>query len=314
MLERRPRLLDRLVQGDAEPALGDEQVGHRGRPGSAADLTDRQRVGQRPAGDDRVGDGVAFALEIAQGGPHRPELLDRADAFEAPGGVRGPAGHPQPEGQRAGRGRHQVQAGRLGDHAGVGSPAAVEQREGARARRPPRPARRRGAGRRAAESRCGAGRPAPSTTRRDRPSCRRLRGRAGCRRRPRPRTAGCRPRCPDSRPGRRRRGRSASATAPASRRTPSSLPAHRPTSPHDSARSTSTPGKSTRSVSSASGSCQWSTSRPSAASCGARAAWRSFSSGVPPTLGQRTSSASQGTSSSARSSTAATTSSRSAIR
>ena len=94
----------------------------------------------------------------------------------------------------------------------------------------------------------------------------------------------------------------------------SSLPAHRPTSPHDSARSTSTPGKSARSVRSARGSCQWSTSRPSPASCGARAAWRSFSSGVPPTLGQRTSSANQGTSSSARSSTAATTSSRSAIR
>ena len=109
-LERGPGVLDRLVERDAEPALGDQQVGHAGRPVAGLHPADRQRVGHRPAGHQRVDVAVAVGLQPLQRGEQRHELLDRADALGTPGGVRREARHPQPEGQRTGVGGHQVAA------------------------------------------------------------------------------------------------------------------------------------------------------------------------------------------------------------
>ena len=41
--------VDRLAERDPEPALGDEQVGHRRRPVAGVDGADRERMSERPA-------------------------------------------------------------------------------------------------------------------------------------------------------------------------------------------------------------------------------------------------------------------------
>ena len=69
------------------------------------------------------------AFELDQRLPHRPELLDRADALGAPCGVRGEPANRQSERQCPGVGGDDVELGGLRDHARVGSPPALEQRE-----------------------------------------------------------------------------------------------------------------------------------------------------------------------------------------
>ena len=86
---------------------------------------DLQGVRDVPAPHHGVDGPVAGRLQGPQHGEDQLELLHRADPAGAGAGVRGQAGHPQPEGERAAVGGQDVQRGRLGDHAGVGAPAAV---------------------------------------------------------------------------------------------------------------------------------------------------------------------------------------------
>ena len=158
------------------------------RPVAGLHPADRQRVGQRPARHQRVDVGVALGLEPLQRGEQRHELLDRADALGAPRRVGREARHPQPERQRTGVGRHEVEAGRLGHDAGVGAPAAAQRGEGAEAAvlLAGDAGQQQVAAQRDAGPAYGATpRPAP---RPGRPSCRRRRGRAARRRRPGRRT------------------------------------------------------------------------------------------------------------------------------
>ena len=121
--------VDRLAERHAEATLGHQQIGHRRRPIASVDGADRQRVGERPARRQRIDRLVASSLERGERLPHRPELLDRADPFGATGCVgRTPMDH-EPEGQRSGVRRHQVQARRFRDHARVGTPPTAQHGE-----------------------------------------------------------------------------------------------------------------------------------------------------------------------------------------
>ena len=73
------------------------------------------------------------ASSLRSGGEQRDELLDRADARQPAGGVRGAAGYEDAEAQRAAVARGDVQRGRLRDDAGVGPPAPAQERVGAQA-------------------------------------------------------------------------------------------------------------------------------------------------------------------------------------
>ena len=128
LLQRRAGVLDRLVEGHAEPALGDQQVRHGRRPVAGLHPADRERVGQRPARHQRVDVAVAAGLQPPQRGQQGHQLLDGADTVGTPGGVRRPARHREPEGESPGVGRHQVETGRLRHHAGVRRPAAAQRR------------------------------------------------------------------------------------------------------------------------------------------------------------------------------------------
>ncbi len=122
-------LVDRLAEGDTEPAFGDQQVGHGRRPITGGHGADRERMRQRPSRHQRVDDLVPALFEIAQCLPHRPERFDRVDALGSSCGVRRPAVNSQAERECSRVGRDDVEIGGLRDDAGVGTPAALQRRE-----------------------------------------------------------------------------------------------------------------------------------------------------------------------------------------
>ena len=123
----------RLAEGDAEPALRHEEVGDRGRPVAGVHDADREGIGEGPALHQRIDHRIAARLEVGQRCHDGDELLDRAHALGATRRVRGQAAHGEPEGQRPAVRGHDVEAGRLGDHAQVGGDAVPQQGEGAEA-------------------------------------------------------------------------------------------------------------------------------------------------------------------------------------
>jgi hypothetical protein len=86
-------------------------------------------MGERPSGDERVDRCVAATFEVGQRLRDRPEHVDRADALGAPGGVRGATLDAQAEGESPRVRRHHVELRRLGDHACVRTPPALERGE-----------------------------------------------------------------------------------------------------------------------------------------------------------------------------------------
>ena len=131
MLELVAGVFDGFVDGHADPSFGDEHVGHRRRPVAGVDRADAERVGDVPPRRHRVRVAVASRLEAYERLEQRQELLDRADALGATRRVGGLAGHDETERQRTRVGRDEIEAGGLGDHAGVGRPAAGEGAVGA---------------------------------------------------------------------------------------------------------------------------------------------------------------------------------------
>jgi hypothetical protein len=74
---------------------------------------------------------VPTCFESANGGEHRDEFFDGADAGQPTGGVRGESGYRHTKGKCAAVAWRDVERGRLGDDTGVGIPAAFQQRIGA---------------------------------------------------------------------------------------------------------------------------------------------------------------------------------------
>src|SRR5579862_1046433 len=133
LLKGEPRHLGALIDGHAEPALGDQQVGDAASPVAGPDDPHGDAVGDVILGHQRVDADVALTFELSQGAVNRQISIESADASPAGAAVGGTARYPQLEGERPGVCGGERGAGGFGDDARVTSVTTPERSERAEA-------------------------------------------------------------------------------------------------------------------------------------------------------------------------------------